>query len=85
MFKTFKHEKRLDYYSLLQDILIDYNLLDKPGNIFNVDESGLQLNNRPGYVLAATGSKSVSAIISSEKGETMFIVACDICGRKRKK
>nr|CAI5824539.1 unnamed protein product [Callosobruchus analis] len=65
-----------DYFSLQQNILIEHNLLDKPGNIFNVDESGLQLNNRPGYVLAAKGSKSVPAITSGEKGETISVIAC---------
>ncbi|XP_044764486.1 MFS-type transporter clz9-like [Coccinella septempunctata] len=65
-----------DYFSLLQNILIEHNLLDNPGNIVNVDESGLQLNNRPGYVLAAKGSKSVPAITSGEKGETISVIAC---------
>ena len=45
-----------NYFSLLQNTLIDQNLLDKPGNIFNVDESGLQLNNRPGV---CSGSKGI--------------------------
>ncbi|CAH1961310.1 unnamed protein product [Acanthoscelides obtectus] len=65
-----------DYFSLLRNILIEHNLLDKPGNIFNVDESGLQLNNRPGHVVAAKGSKSVAAITSGEKGETITVIAC---------
>ncbi|CAH1998542.1 unnamed protein product [Acanthoscelides obtectus] len=51
-------------------------LFDKPMNIFNMDKSGLQLNNRPDKVLAEQGSKSVSAITSSEKGETITLVAC---------
>jgi hypothetical protein len=51
-------------------------LFDKPGNIFNVDETGLQLNNKPGQVIAAKGSKNVSSLTSSEKGETISVVAC---------
>lgn len=41
-----------------------------------MDETGLQLNNKPGQVIAAKGSKSVSAITSGEKGETISVIAC---------
>ncbi|XP_031328432.1 uncharacterized protein LOC116183027 [Photinus pyralis] len=37
-----------DYFELLENTLRENNLLDKPGSIFNKDETGLQLNNRPG-------------------------------------
>jgi len=47
--------------------------MGKPGNIFNVDETGLQLNNRPGEVIAAKGSKVVTSITS---GETVTVVSC---------
>jgi len=33
--------------------------MKKSGYIFKVDETGLQLNNKPGYVLTKTGSKDV--------------------------
>lgn len=64
------------YFDLLQDILVKNDLLGKPGNIYNVDESGLQLNNKPGYVVAAKGSKSVPNITSGERGETISVIAC---------
>ncbi|CAH1980749.1 unnamed protein product [Acanthoscelides obtectus] len=64
------------YFDLLQKVLEENQLFDKPMNIFNMDESGLQLNNRLDKVLAEKGSKSVSAITSSEKGETITLVAC---------
>lgn len=51
-------------------------MFDKPGFIFNVDETGLQLNNRTGYVVAQKGSKDVHAISSGEKGETISVFAC---------
>jgi hypothetical protein len=40
------------YFTLLDTILTDNELYDKPGNIYNVDETGLQLNTRAGMVLA---------------------------------
>ncbi|KAI4462014.1 hypothetical protein MML48_5g00018667 [Holotrichia oblita] len=56
------------YFQLLEQVLTDNDL--------NMDESGLQLNNRPGYVLAEKGSKPVSTITSTEKGETITVIGC---------
>ncbi|CAK1598568.1 unnamed protein product [Parnassius mnemosyne] len=51
------------YFELLESILtVDDGVL-KPSCIFNMDETGLQLNNRLGHVLA-------------EKGETITVIAC---------
>lgn len=65
-----------NYFELLGNVLTTNGLTDKPRNIYNVDESGLQLNNKPGYVVAAKGSKSVANIVAEEKGETITIIAC---------
>lgn len=65
-----------EYFNLLEKCLEENELFDKPGHIFNMDESGLQLNTRPGIVLAAKGSKNVSNITSTERGETITIIAC---------
>ena len=56
--------------------MTENGLLNKPSNIFNMDETGLQLNNKPGFVIAQKGSKNVAAITSSEKGETITITSC---------
>lgn len=64
------------YFDLLEKNLLDNDLMSKPNCIFNMDESGLQLNNRPGHVLAEKGTKAVSTITSTEKGETITIIAC---------
>lgn len=64
------------YFDMLHDLLEKYELFNKPSNIFNMDESGLQLNNRPGHVLAKKGSKAVSTVTSTEKGETITVIGC---------
>lgn len=65
------------YFELLQDILTKNKLLDKPSNIFNMDEIGLHLNNKPAEVLATKESKSVISLTSGEKEETISVViAC---------
>ncbi|KAI4466566.1 dna-directed rna polymerases i ii and iii subunit rpabc2 [Holotrichia oblita] len=43
------------YFKLLIEILTENDLLNKPPNIFNMDESGLHLNNDPGKVIAVKG------------------------------
>lgn len=62
------------YFNLLETVLRDNELFTKLSNIFNVDETGLQLNNRPGAVLANKGSKTVATITSTEKGETVTVI-----------
>jgi hypothetical protein len=37
-----------NYFSLLLDVLTKNNLLDKPCHIYNMDETGFQINPRPG-------------------------------------
>lgn len=65
-----------EYFSLLSTLMEENDLFNKPGSIFNMDESGLQLNSRPGAVVAEKGSKTVPVVTSSEKGETITILAC---------
>lgn len=65
-----------DYFNLLETTLEENSLFDKPANVFNIDETGLQLNSRPGEVLAKKGSKAVSTVTSTERGETITLVAC---------
>lgn len=65
-----------DYFELLRNVFEENCLFNKPCALFNMDETGLQLNNRPGHVIAGKGSKSVPLVTSSEKGETITLVAC---------
>ncbi|XP_074036718.1 uncharacterized protein [Leptinotarsa decemlineata] len=70
-----KQEVR-DYFALVEKTLLDKNILNSPAQIYNMDETGLQLNNKPGYVIAKKGSKNVAALTSSEKGETVTVLSC---------
>ncbi|XP_049884506.1 uncharacterized protein LOC126379735 [Pectinophora gossypiella] len=63
-------------FKLYLQVLTENDLLDKPDRIFNIDETGVQLNNTPGKVIVTKGTKSVHSITSGEKGETMSIIAC---------
>lgn len=69
-------EETADYFELLKKTLQEHNLMNKPGHIFNMDETGLQLNGNPGEVIAEKGSKDVSQVTSAERGETITVVGC---------
>lgn len=63
-----------DYFDLLYFTMEKFDLLGKPCNIYNMDETGLSLNNKPGKVVAAKGSKNVPSLTSGERGETITVV-----------
>lgn len=47
------------FFDLLSEIYKETDLLKNPRNIFNMDETGIQINNKPGKVLASKGAKDV--------------------------
>ncbi|XP_050297262.1 uncharacterized protein LOC126736773 [Anthonomus grandis grandis] len=65
-----------EYFELLVSILQENDIMTKPGHIYNMDESGLQLCNKATQVIATKGSKQVSSITLGEKGETITVIAC---------
>ncbi|KAL0850501.1 hypothetical protein ABMA28_012293 [Loxostege sticticalis] len=74
-------EEVANFFTLLIKVLTEHDLLDKPDRIYNMDESGVQLNNKPGKVVAKKGARVVKAVTSGEKGETITVVAsCNAIG-----
>ena len=65
------------YFSLLHDVLSSHDLLNKPAQIFNADESGVSLNPNPPKVVSPKGRqmKKVRYRCSGQKGQ-ITIVAC---------
>lgn len=64
------------FFKLLRQVMEEENLMDKPQNIFNMDESGIQLTNKPGKVLTTKGAKDVHVLTPHERGENITVVAC---------
>lgn len=64
------------HFQLLEQTLMENELMNEPNRIYNIDETGLQLNNRPEYVVATKGSKHVASVTSTEKGETISVIVC---------
>lgn len=59
------------YFSNLGRTLTKHNLVDKPQNIYNIDEKGVQTEHRPPKVVA--GSESVPGITSPRSSVTTII------------
>lgn len=65
-----------DFFNKYEVILDQGNMREAPSKVHNADETGLQLSNRPGYVLGKKGERSVISLTSTEKGENVTIMGC---------
>lgn len=64
------------FFDLLTSVLIENDLINKPSNIFNMDEMGIQMINKPGKVVAKKGLKDVHVLTSKERGENITVIGC---------
>jgi len=67
--------KVLKYFEAFGSLLEKMGLLDKPSQVWNMDETGVQLEHKPHRVLAQKGSKYLHARTSGNR-ETITAVAC---------
>ena len=63
------------YFDLLEETLTKNGLLDKPGAIFNVDETGMPLEHKPEKAVAQKGARNVTAHTSGNK-TNITVIAC---------
>ncbi|XP_064482894.1 tigger transposable element-derived protein 6-like [Ornithodoros turicata] len=64
------------FFDLLLRVLDDNKLHGCPDRIWNMDESGIQLINKPNKVVASKGSKVVHTVTPCERGKNITVVAC---------
>ncbi|KAJ8866680.1 hypothetical protein PR048_032541 [Dryococelus australis] len=69
-------EQGVSRLELLELIRMEENLMDKPQNIFNMNESGIQLTNKPGKLVTTKGAKDVHVLTPHERGENVTVIAC---------
>lgn len=65
-----------NYFSNLRTVMSDFELFDKPQYLYNVDESGIPLNNRPLKIVSEKGKREVVCLTNVERGENVTVVAC---------
>ena len=66
------------YFNLLEQILLENDLVDKPSQIFNCDESGFLLDHTPLFVIAVRMQKRPRAVTSG-KEETDNCTSLFLC------
>ena len=64
-----------DYFALLQTVMQKHGITNSPGQIYNVDESGVPLDPKAPNVVTKTGAKKVRYRSTGRKGQ-ITIVAC---------
>ena len=63
------------YYDLLETTLLENNLIDKPMQIFNLDESGMPLGQKSGKIVGGRGEKHTYVATSGDKSQ-ITVLAC---------
>ena len=65
-----------EYFDILENILnTEYDLLDKPGSIFNMDETSMPIDPKAFKVVTAKGEKNPSYVSSGRKSQ-ITVVGC---------
>ncbi|CAG2252971.1 unnamed protein product [Mytilus edulis] len=62
------------YFASLKEVVLKYNLQDKPHLIFNVDEKGITLNHKPPTVVS--GIKCTTSAVTHGRSSTTTILGC---------
>ena len=65
-----------DFFGKLGAIYGRLNLVAKPMQVFNADETGISVVHKPGKVVAELGRHYVYALTSAEKGKIHTILTC---------
>lgn len=65
-----------EFFAKLGAVYGRLNLLTKPMQVFNADETGINVVYKPGKVLAMVGRKNVYSIAAGERGKNHTILAC---------
>jgi hypothetical protein len=65
-----------DFFAKLGAIYGRLNLIAKPSQIYNADETGVTIVHHPSKVIAQIGRRNVPSVTSADKGKTHTILAC---------
>jgi len=68
------------YFMMLRQVIDDNDLGSKPHTIWNMDETGMQLDHKPGKVVAQTGSKYLHSRTSGNKELITVVGAVNAAG-----
>ena len=69
------------YFNLLEETLKKYNLIEKPAQLYNCDESGMPLEHKLPKIIAKKGAKKVRQISSGNKTQITVLACCSATGQ----
>ena len=72
--KAMQPEVVTSYYKELERVLNKYDHLDKPENIYNLDETGINTQHTPPKVLAQKGTRVQG--ITSQRSSITTVIGC---------
>ena len=75
-----RHDIISRYFDLLEETLIENNLIEKPCNIFNMDETGMPLDPLAPKVVAKRGTKHPVATTTGDKSRITVVSCCNAAG-----
>ncbi len=70
-----------NYFELLKETLLEYNLMDRPSQIYNCDESGMPLEHKLPRIISAKGAKKIRQITSGNKTQITILGCCNATGQ----
>jgi len=71
----------LNYYDdFLENTLVENDLMDKPSQIFNTDETGLPLDPASLKIVVPSGYKHSQAVSTGNKAQVTVLVCCNAAG-----
>ena len=70
-----------NYYDLLEKTLSDNDLMDKPCQIYNMDETGMPLDPTPTKIVTVKGTKHPTCITTGNKTQLTVVGCCSADGR----
>ena len=68
-------ENMMKYFENLEVCLNEHDLMNRPGQIYNVDETGMPLDHRPPKVVGRKGKRKIRCRVTGNKAQ-ITVVAC---------
>lgn len=68
------------YYDLLEQTLKEHDILCKPSQIFNLDETGMPLDPTLPKVVTLKGTKHATSVTTGDKAQITVLVCCSSSG-----
>ncbi len=70
----------IKYFDLLEQTMNENDLLMKPSQVFNCDETGMPLDPKPPKVLVKKGVKHPQSITTGDKTQITVLACCNAAG-----